>query len=118
MPNKSGQPNLESENLHIRCMGNLHFAEELLKAYFNTVQTDLNAFDKALARGDLLRIASMAHRIKRCSHKVGATADSVAAEKIEACCRSGQVEQLPLEIEAFRKTHVATSLEWNDANPV
>jgi len=103
---------MDPHGLHIRCMGNLYFAEELLKAYFDTVQTDLAAFDKALARGDLLRIASMAHRIKRCSHKVGATADGIAADKIEQCCRSGQLEQLPSEIDAFRHTHLETSLQW------
>lgn len=103
---------LDTKALHDRCMGNIHFAEELLKAYFETVQSDLAAFDKALARGDLLRIASMAHRIKRCSNKVGATADSIAAEKIEICCRSGHLEQLPLEIDAFRQIHLQTNSQW------
>jgi len=93
-------------------MGHIHFAEDLLKAYFETVQTDLAAFDRALARGDLLRIASMAHRIKRCSNKVGATADSIAAEKIELCCRTGQLDQLPLEIDAFRQVHLETNCQW------
>jgi HPt (histidine-containing phosphotransfer) domain-containing protein len=101
-------------------MGHIQFAEELLKAYFETVQSDLIAFDKALARGDLLRIASMAHRIKRCSDKVGATADSIAAEKIELCCRSGLLEQLPLEIDTFRQVHHETNTQWivgNEESP-
>ncbi len=108
----SKKSRLDTKALHDRCMGNIHFAEELLKAYFETVQSDLAAFEKALARGDLLRIASMAHRIKRCSNKVGATADSIAAEKIELCCRSGQLEQLPLEIDAFRQVHLQTNSQW------
>jgi HPt (histidine-containing phosphotransfer) domain-containing protein len=108
----SKKSRLDTKALHDRCMGNIHFAEELLKAYFDTVQSDLAAFEKALARGDLLRIASMAHRIKRCSNKVGATADSIAAEKIELCCRSGQLEQLPLEIDAFRQVHLQTNSQW------
>jgi len=103
---------LDTKALHARCMGHIHFAEDLLKAYFETVQTDLAAFDRALARGDLLRIASMAHRIKRCSNKVGATADSIAAEKIELCCRTGQLDQLPLEIDAFRQVHLETNCQW------
>lgn len=107
---------LDTKALHDRCMGNIYFAEELLKAYFETVQSDLVAFDKALARGDLLRIASMAHRIKRCSNKVGATADGMAAEKIEICCRSGHLEQLPLEIDAFRQVHLQTNSQWIKGN--
>ncbi len=90
----------------------LDLASDLLHLFFATMERDLVEIDRALVRGDVLRLASMAHRIKTTAAKVGATETSRAAAKIEFCCRSGRTESLAIEVEGFRQVQEKISERW------
>jgi HPt (histidine-containing phosphotransfer) domain-containing protein len=101
-----------NETLEKRCMGHIEFAEDLIQGYLDITEMDLPELNRAVARGDVLKVASMAHRIKRCAAKVGAQADSEAAQKIETACRLGRLEVLSFEVDAFCRTHRETSRQF------
>ena len=103
---------LDTRQLEERCLGHLAIAASLVEAFFQGVDKDLPELDRALARGDVLRIASMAHRIGRCATKVGAKQTANAAEQIEQSCRKGKLEQLPYQIERFRQAHEEAFSAW------
>lgn len=90
----------------------LDLASDLLHLFFASMERDLIEIDRALVRGDVLRLASMAHRIKTTAAKVGATETSHAAAKIEFCCRSGRTETLAIEVEGFRHAQEKVSERW------
>jgi HPt (histidine-containing phosphotransfer) domain-containing protein len=76
-------------------------AENLVAVYLDATASDLPELDRALARGDVLKVASMAHRLKRAAAEAGADDLSQAAARIEACYRQGAFEILPYQVDAF-----------------
>lgn len=79
----------------------LERAENLVELYLDSTAQDLPELDRALARGDILKVASMAHRLKRAAAEAGVEELSEAAGRIESCYRKGAFEVLPFQVDAF-----------------
>ncbi len=79
-------------------------AENLLDLYLQSTSSDLAELDRALARGDILKVASMAHRLEQSAIKAGACGAAEAAAQIEASYRKGTFEFLPFQVDAFRQS--------------
>jgi HPt (histidine-containing phosphotransfer) domain-containing protein len=90
-------------------------AENLLDLYLQSASVDLAELDRALARGDILRVASMAHRLKQTASGAGASGAAEAAAQIEAGYRKGAFEALPFQVEAYRRAQVAFEEETTAA---
>jgi HPt (histidine-containing phosphotransfer) domain-containing protein len=90
----------------IDCAKSLDQIDGLVAAYLESTAYDTVEIDRALARGDVLKVASMAHRIKLSAATVGVAELSEAAGRIEACYRRGSFELLPFEVDAFCRTHL------------
>jgi HPt (histidine-containing phosphotransfer) domain-containing protein len=84
-------------------------ADRLLQAYLESTSGDLAELDRSLARGDL-KVASMAHRLKRSAAEAGAHDLSEAASRIEACYRKGAFEILPFQVDAFCRAQARYSI--------
>jgi HPt (histidine-containing phosphotransfer) domain-containing protein len=80
-------------------------AENLLEVYLRSSALDLPELDRALARGDVLKVASMAHRLRLSANQVGALELAEAADQIEMSYRQGMVEYLPSYVDSFQRAH-------------
>ena len=91
----------------IDCCRSLDTAQDLVAFFLQSTAQDLVELDRALARGDILKVASMAHRLKDSAAAVGVEELSQAAARIEACYRRGSFELLPSEVEALHRVQAA-----------
>lgn len=103
---------LDVQAIQQRCLGQLDIVCNVMDAYFRVTERDLPELEKALARGDVAKLASMAHRLKTSSAKVGATGPSQIATRIEKFCRTGRLEPLPYEVDAFCRAQAMADSAW------
>lgn len=102
------QPNLTSSSVDIsQIEKRLDAASDLIESYLSNTAEDLPELDRALARGDVLKVASMAHRLKSAAATAGVMELSEAAARIEACYRKGAFEMLPFQVDAFRRAQIS-----------
>lgn len=80
-------------------------AADLVEVYLRSSESDLPELDRALARGDILKVASMAHRLKQSAAQAGAVEIAHAADQIEMSYRQGVIELLPSYIDNFQRAH-------------
>ncbi len=85
-------------------------AEDLVEVYLRSSALDLPELDRALARGDILKVASMAHRLKQSAAQAGAVEIANAADQIEMSYRQGVIELLPSYVDNFQRAHRATAM--------
>ncbi len=99
---RSETPAVASLNAKVSAMNDtLERTESLVDIYLSATAQDLPELDRALARGDILKVASMAHRLKRAAADAGVEELSEAASRIESCYRKGAFEVLPFQVDAF-----------------
>lgn len=93
---------LNFDELRNRCMGNLNLVHRVLSKFQKRLPEELAEMNKALERGDMGRIAHIAHRVKGTSASVSAKGLALAAAEIEDLSRAGRATDIPARIEHFR----------------
>ena len=96
---------IDLDQLLVRCMGNLDFAERILQIFQERFDADLDELDRLLASGDAAGLTGLAHRLK------GASANA-AAPALHT--RVAQIEQLARQesLDAVRPCLVDLRREW------
>jgi two-component system sensor histidine kinase/response regulator len=68
------------------------FAAEVLGVFASTVESTLVEISAAAARGDAVRVATLAHSVKGSARNVAARALADAAARVESAARAGRID--------------------------
>lgn len=77
-----------------RCLGNLDFAQRLLKKFEGLLDSDVESITHAAGAKDLEHVAQIAHRIKGASANVAAPALLKVATEIESAAKDADFDTL------------------------
>lgn len=81
---------LDFDQLCRRCMGRLDLAERLLASFERRFPLELVEIQNALATGDTVRLAQLAHQLKGASANISAPAIQALMQKMEDAARAGE----------------------------
>lgn len=77
-----------------RCLGNIEFAERLLRRFGDLLDADVEVIAQAAGANDIHLVCQIAHRIKGASANVAAPALVKVAEEIEAAAKDADFETI------------------------
>ena len=89
---------LDTQQLLRRCEQSIQLASGLIDEFLHQTSDDLSGLQRALAAGDVARIASMAYRIAGAAEAVGAEQTAHIARAIQTSCCKGAYDSLPLQV--------------------
>jgi len=97
---------IDLDQLLVRCLGNLEFAERILQIFQERFDKDLAELDRMLAGGDAAGMTRLAHRLK------GASANAAAPALLQT--RVAEIERLARQerLDAVRPHLVELRREW------
>ena len=90
---------LDVEGLRNRCMGNVVLMQRVLTKFQERFPEDLEDMESALNRGDIERVARVAHRVKGSAASVAALGVMQATSEIEDAGRSGRATEVSERID-------------------
>jgi HPt (histidine-containing phosphotransfer) domain-containing protein len=86
---------LDEEELLARCMGNLAFAETVLRMFHERCGVDLGELEQAIDSEDVELVARLAHRMKGASANAAAPGIQARAAEIEQAARRSSLAEVP-----------------------
>jgi HPt (histidine-containing phosphotransfer) domain-containing protein len=96
------QSALDLEALKARCLGNLDLVERVLAKFTDQLDTDLDAFERAIKTDNAEQAAQLAHRIKGTAGNVAARHLYVNASLAEQRAQDKQVVDLSSDLTRMR----------------
>ena len=85
---------LDVEELHARCMGNLHLVHRVLDKFRTRFPEDMTEIRHAVENGDAGHVARIAHRLKGTSASVSAKGLAEAAADLERLGKADTLENV------------------------
>jgi HPt (histidine-containing phosphotransfer) domain-containing protein len=95
-------PVLAFEELVDRCMGNLDFAERILRKYQDRFPEDVEQLRRLAESGDATQLAATAHRLKGAAANIGAPRLTAAFAEIESLGRNNELAQIPTHLQRLQ----------------
>lgn len=82
---------IDLDELLVRCLGNLEFAERILAMFQERFDADLEEMERLAREGDAVNTARLAHRLKGASANASASGLQTRVAEIEQLARQGDL---------------------------
>jgi HPt (histidine-containing phosphotransfer) domain-containing protein len=94
---------IDLDQLLVRCLGNLEFAERIIQIFQERFDKDLDELDRMLEAGDSDGVACLAHRLRGASANAAAPALETRVAQIELLARQDCLDAVQPRLVELRR---------------